>query len=85
MYFNLCSLTLKTGVWASQIITTKLNTAQKFMLTMGVTGMMRTVPPTRTGTARFAKVEKQEGKKIEKEKCHLSEKTLSFSAFRCVA
>lgn len=50
---------MKTGVWASQIITMMLNTVQKSMLTTGDTGMMRTVAPTKTGTARSAKVSKK--------------------------
>lgn len=47
---------MKTGVWASQIITMMMNTVLKSMLTMGGTGMMRTVPLTKTGTAKSAKV-----------------------------
>lgn len=47
---------MKTGVWASQIITMMLNTVQKSMLTTGGTGMMHTVFLTKTGIARYAKV-----------------------------
>lgn len=66
--FNLCSPTLKTGVWASQIITMMLNTVQKSTLTTGGTGMMRTAPLTRTGTARFAEVLNKKEKEIRKDK-----------------
>lgn len=50
------SLTMRTGAMVNQTTTMTSNTVQKSLLTIDGTGMICTVSPIMTGSARYAKV-----------------------------
>lgn len=49
-------MTLKTGAMGNQTTTMTMNIVQKSNFTTVVTGMIDTVSPTMTGSARYRKV-----------------------------